>query len=78
MAVETATKRKSAVRRPGLSFSGDWVFQPFIYLCGFSILIVAGYLGIKLIQEAKPAFDEFGLAFLWGTTWSTQANQFGA
>jgi phosphate transport system permease protein len=74
----TAASNKSALRRPRLSISGDWVFQPFIYACGLSILAVAAYLGIKLAGEAKPAFDEFGFSFLWGTNWNPVQLEFGA
>jgi phosphate transport system permease protein len=77
-ATPTAASSKSALRRPRLSFSGDWVFKPFIYACGFSILAIAAYLGIKLASEARPAFDEFGLSFIWGTEWNPVKLQFGA
>ena len=49
-----------------------------IYACGLSILAVALYLGWELVNQARPAFDRFGLGFITGTVWNPVNETFGA
>ncbi len=46
----------------------------------FAALVLLSLLGIlvSLFIQAWPALSEFGISFLWGTTWSPSDNVFGA
>jgi phosphate transport system permease protein len=46
----------------------------------FAALVLLSLLGIlvSLVVQAWPALREFGLAFLWGTTWSPSDDVYGA
>mgnify|MGYP001345730784 CR=1 FL=1 len=57
---------------------GDWVFPPLIYLCGLGFIALAAYLVFVLINEARPAFAEFGFGFLFDNVWNPLDMQFGA
>ncbi|HEX5369915.1 MAG TPA: phosphate ABC transporter permease subunit PstC, partial [Dehalococcoidia bacterium] len=70
--------RRLPLRRPGTTNFGDWVFLPVIYGCGLGLLALAAYMAYVLFLKARPAIDEFGLAFLWHTTWDPVKEIFGA
>lgn len=57
---------------------GDWVFRPIIYACGATILLVALYLVVVLVNDARPAFKAFGLGFIFDTVWNPVTLTFGA
>ncbi len=70
--------RRLPLRRPSTGNIGDWVFLPAIYGCGLGLLAVSAYMAYILFLKARPAIDEFGISFLWTTTWDPVKEIFGA
>ncbi len=57
---------------------GDSVFEWMCRLAGVFVLILLGGIIIELFIGALPAFQHFGLSFVWTELWDPVAEQYGA
>ena len=71
------TVSASTPRRRGGSV-GDAVFEWACRLAGIFVLLLLGAIIIELFIGALPAFQHFGLAFVWTELWDPVADQYGA
>lgn len=65
-----------ARRRSGAT--GDLVFEWMCRLSGVLVLVLLGAIIIELFVGALPAFQQFGLGFVWTELWDPVAEQYGA
>jgi phosphate transport system permease protein len=49
-----------------------------IYACGLSLLLIAAYMFYELVDQARPAYDKFGLDFVTDKVWNPVTETFGA
>jgi phosphate transport system permease protein len=56
----------------------DRLFAGVTFAFAALVLVTMGGLLASLVIEAWPALREFGVGFLWGTTWSPSDDVFGA
>ena len=47
-------------------------------IAAFGSVALIGLIIYKVVDGARPAFSEFGISFLWNSTWNAVTNQFGA
>ena len=47
-------------------------------IAAFGSVALIGLIIYKVVDGARPAFSEFGISFLWNSTWDAVANKFGA
>ncbi len=67
----------AVVKRRGGS-GGDAIFEWMCRLAGVLVLLLLGAIIIELFIGALPAFQRFGLAFVWTELWDPVADQYGA
>ncbi|MCE2665164.1 MAG: phosphate ABC transporter permease subunit PstC [Microcystis sp. 53602_E8] len=51
--------------------------NPVVWICAASGLIFLLWMAWIVFQDARPAINEFGWGFLWGTTWDVNVLKFG-
>src|SRR5690606_18526281 len=73
----TATPRDRGVRRAAAPWA-DALFAAATRACALLTLVAMLAILVSLLAAAWPAFDAFGLAFLWRSDWDPPAQQFGA
>lgn len=56
---------------------GEVVFYNFTRLAGASVFVVLVAMFIALVVYSGPAFDKFGLEFIWSTDWNVSEQLFG-
>ncbi|MCS6892376.1 MAG: phosphate ABC transporter permease subunit PstC [Rhodovarius sp.] len=57
-------------RRRRISDTGDRIFAALCTAAGGFVLVLLGAIIVTLFIGALPAFERFGVAFIWGTTWN--------
>ncbi len=57
---------------------GDWLFTGLTGAAGTVLILVILGLFYELITRSMPSIREFGLSFLWDTTWNPPGQVFGA
>ena len=57
---------------------GDSIFEWMCRIAGVFVLILLGAIVIELFLGALPAFQQFGLSFVWTELWDPVAEQYGA
>lgn len=57
---------------------GDVAFAAAAYGCGIFVLLLLGAIIVSLFLGGLPALEQFGVAFVWDTTWNPVTTQFGA
>ena len=62
---------------PGTAGLFDRIFTVLVWICAASGLIFLLWMAWIVFQDARPAINEFGLGFLWGTTWDVNVLKFG-
>jgi phosphate transport system permease protein len=60
-------------RRPG-----DWLLAGLTGGAGLVVLAVIFGIFYELLDKARPAIGEFGVSFIWDTTWNPPQEVFGA
>jgi phosphate transport system permease protein len=58
-------------------YTTDSIFRAVCYSSALVIIVLLIYIILEIGLKAIPAFNEFGLGFISGTTWDSVANQFG-
>ncbi|WP_338849876.1 phosphate ABC transporter permease subunit PstC [Massilia sp. W12] len=56
----------------------DFVFHKFTLLFAFSVLLVLLGILASLMMGAAPAFQKFGIGFIWSAEWDPVQEQYGA
>ena len=64
-------------RRKGGS-TADAIFEWACRIAGIFVLVLLGAIIISLFIGALPAFQQFGLSFVWTELWDPVADQYGA
>ena len=72
----TTGARPAAPRRAGSL--GDALFAGACQAAGAFVLLLLGGIIVELFIGGLPAFQAFGLSFLWSTEWDPVAEVFGA
>ncbi len=62
---------------PGTAGLFDRIFTILVWICAASGLIFLLWMAWIVFQDARPAINEFGWGFLWGTTWDVNVLKFG-
>jgi phosphate transport system permease protein len=57
---------------------GDWTFSVLTSAAAVVVVLVIAGLFYELIDRSMPSIREFGLKFIWDTTWNPPAEHFGA
>ncbi|MGE3073588.1 MAG: phosphate ABC transporter permease subunit PstC [Dehalococcoidia bacterium] len=57
---------------------GDWTFATVTAAAALLVIAVIAGLFYELIERSLPSIREFGLPFIWETTWNPPAEVFGA
>ena len=71
------TNHTDRVRGAGRS-AGDAIFAWLTRLAGMFVLVLLGAIILELFIGGLPAFRQFGIQFLWSTTWNPVRQVFGA
>jgi phosphate transport system permease protein len=58
--------------------AGDAIFAWLVRLAGLFVLALLGAILLELLIGGLPAFRQFGIQFLWSTTWNPVRQVFGA
>ncbi|SCW70162.1 phosphate ABC transporter permease subunit PstC [Ancylobacter rudongensis] len=66
-----------AARKPTGRVS-DPVFVGILWTSGIVVLLLLGLIIAMLFEGGLPAIQEFGLSFIWSTTWNPVTEVFGA
>ena len=84
-ATETAMRPVGAPRlrqrnRPvhGVRISGDRIFRVLLWGAGLLVLALLALIVALLFQGGLPALINFGVGFLWSTSWNPVTERFGA
>ncbi|MBS9477272.1 phosphate ABC transporter permease subunit PstC [Ancylobacter radicis] len=67
----------AAARKPTGRLS-DPIFVGLLWTSGIFVLILLGLIIAMLFEGGLPALREFGLSFIWSTTWNPVTEVFGA
>ena len=72
------TRDRSGSRRPEVNVGIDRRFPPLVLhaFAAFTVLLIA-WLVLEIAIRAMPAFREYGLGFIYGTTWDPNKEQYG-
>jgi phosphate transport system permease protein len=73
----TADPALVSARKPAGRVS-DPVFVGILWGSGIFVLILLGLIIAMLFEGGLPALQEFGISFLWSTTWNPVTEVFGA
>jgi phosphate transport system permease protein len=57
---------------------GDTALRWVTAVAAFGAIALIGLIIYKVVQGARPAFQEFGISFLWNETWDAVSGKFGA
>jgi len=57
---------------------GDFVFQGVAFLAAALATVTLGLLTYKVVAQAWPAVEHFGISFLWTNAWNPNTNVYGA
>jgi phosphate transport system permease protein len=77
MSTVPTTERLPRGRRVGDRI-GDLLFRGLTLAASLVALVLLVMIAYKIFDEARPAFDEFGLGFLTETVWDPNTKVFGA
>jgi phosphate transport system permease protein len=77
MSTLPATERMPATRRLRDRL-GDRILLGLTLAASIAVIAIMIAIVWKVLQGANPAFDKFGLSFLWDSAWDVQKNVFGA
>jgi phosphate transport system permease protein len=77
MSTLPATERMPATRRLRDRL-GDRILLGLTLAASIAVIAIMIAIVWKVLQGANPAFDKFGLSFLWDSVWDVQKNVFGA
>ena len=80
-AVEASTAARPAPLSGGRRVSdriGDVLLRSLAGVAALSVLVLIGAIIYKVVQGAWPAIQDFGLSFVWSSTWNAVTNQYGA
>jgi phosphate transport system permease protein len=77
MSTVEATPKLRKGRRLG-DRAGDLLFRGLTFVASLVALVLLVLIAYKIFDEARPAFDEFGLGFLTSDVWNPTKNEFGA
>jgi phosphate transport system permease protein len=72
-----APDRALAERRRRDRF-GDTALRWITAIAAFGSVALIGLIIYKVVEGARPAMSEFGISFVWHSTWDAVTNQFGA
>ncbi|MEG3438825.1 phosphate ABC transporter permease subunit PstC [Pannus brasiliensis CCIBt3594] len=53
------------------------LFTGLVWLCAASGIVFLLWIAKVVFQDARPAIEQFGLGFLWGTNWDVNKLEFG-
>ena len=53
---------------------GDFVFQGVAFLAAALATVTLGLLTYKVVAQAWPAIEHFGISFLWTNAWNPNTN----
>ena len=73
--VDTALQSSSSGTRPGRL--ADALFRGTTQLFAFGVLVLLGAVMVALLVGGMPAFNAFGVAFLWSDVWNPVKQLFG-
>lgn len=76
--VFTVAPAAATARRSGNFQRQDALFHQLTRLFALIVLAVLAGILLALGREAWPAFQEFGVGFLWSRAWNVPEEQFGA
>src|SRR5262245_27475127 len=65
------------LERRGLRL-GDVIFQGIAVAASVLSTFLLGLLAYKVIRQAWPAIEHFGLSFVWTDVWDPVKDQYGA
>lgn len=71
-----AAQGAQAAATPGAWLDG--VFKGATFFFALLVLVLLGGVIVSLISGSLPAFEKFGAAFLWTSSWNPAADRFGA
>ncbi|MBX3537759.1 MAG: phosphate ABC transporter permease subunit PstC [Chelatococcus sp.] len=57
---------------------GDATFKYITLGSAVTVLVILGGVIVALIEGSMPAFEAFGIGFLWGQSWNPVTERFGA
>jgi phosphate transport system permease protein len=67
----------TAARKPTGRLS-DPIFVGLLWGCGIFVLVLLGLIIAMLFEGGLPALQEFGLSFVWSTSWNPVTDKYGA
>jgi phosphate transport system permease protein len=56
----------------------DPIFVGLLWASGISVLLILGLIIAMLFEGGLPALREFGISFIWSTSWNPVTEKFGA
>jgi phosphate transport system permease protein len=62
----------------GMRFDVDRAFITLVQIISLSAIVVLGWMGVMIANQAGPAVQQFGLGFLWTQEWDVNNLVFGA
>jgi len=65
------------LRRRGIRL-GDLFFRGIAVAAALAATVLLGLIAWKVFDLARPAFQDFGLSFVWTEAWNPVTNDFGA
>ncbi len=57
---------------------GDFALRWITAIAALGSSALIGLIIYKVVDGARPAFSQFGISFVWHSTWNAVTNQFGA
>lgn len=69
--------RVDITESPGASGLWNRLFTGLVWLCAASGIVFLLWIAKVVFQDARPAIEQFGLGFLWGTNWDVNKLEFG-
>ncbi len=74
---ETTAVASSLIGRRGIN-PGDRMFRGLIIGLSILVVFILVLLAFQLLRDSLPVWQEEGLSFIWGATWSPPQEIFGA
>ena len=62
---------------PASSNWGDRIFYNLARLAALLVIVISAILVVELFRGSSEAIGEFGIGFIWGTTWDPVTGEFG-
>ena len=72
-----AAAPETDLRRRGIRL-GDVAFRGIAVAAALAATAVLGLIAWKVFELARPAFQEYGVSFIWTEAWNPVTNDFGA